>query len=330
MLLPLKATVDRDRRPGRFILTGSADLLDVKQAGDSLAGRAETIELFPLSQGELERREQPEDFVTWLLSGSAAGESEALDATAVLRGGYPEPVQRDYRRAHRWFRSYVERLSGHDARELSQGGYSGHLHALLTLVAAGSQQELVRARVARELGVTENTADSYLRLTHTMRLIHALPPWARNPRGRVVRRPKVGLIDAALSAQLTGFTAAQAASVGGREYWGLLVEQFVGLELAKQRGWSATDFTLHHYRDHDGLELDLLLELADGRLIAIKIKSSTTVTERSWRNVAAFRDRLRDRQVIGVCFHGGTQRALLHGWLHILPISVLWRHDCPH
>ena len=128
----------------------------MKQAGDSLAGRAETIELFPLSQGELERREQPEDFVTWLLSGSAAGESEALDTTA------------------------------------------------------------------------------------------------------------------ALSAQLTGFTAAQAASVGGREYWGLLVEQFVGLELAKQRGWSATDFTLHHYRDHDGLELDLLLELADGRLSPLR------------------------------------------------------------
>ncbi len=326
LILPLKADVDRDRRPGRFLLTGSADLLQVKGVGDSLAGRAESVELLPLSQGELARREIPEDFVTWLLQDGRPIDVPRLDRAHVFRGGYPEPARRPPRRAARWFENYVARLADHDARELHQGGYAAELSRLLSVIAAGGMAELVKAKVARDLGISESTADSYLRLMRTMRLLIEVPAWGRTARSRVVRRPKVALTDTGLSAHLAGIDSAAPDAPGIREYVGALVEQFVAVELLKQRGWSAQDFDLYHFRDQDGLEVDLLLELRDGRVGAIEVKSGQTITPKTWAGLERFRHRFPDRKVTGVVLHGGTESAALHGWLHVLPITALWQH----
>lgn len=294
--------------------------------GDSLAGRAETLELRPFSQGELAGRHAPEDFVSWLLSCPNLVEFEALETGQVIAGGYPEVRSRSERRTQSWFDAYAARLAEHDARELQGGGYAGHLRALLELVAAGAQQELVKARFARELGVSEGTLESYLRTATAMRLLTTLPPWGRNLRGRVVRKPKVSLNDAGFAAALTGFTEDHAMSLGGREYYGALVEQFVALEIEKQRGWSEQMYRMYHFRDLDGLEVDLVLELSDGRLIAIEVKSASEVTGRAWRNLERFRERFSDRDVTGVCFYAGERSWRLHDWLHILPITSLWQH----
>lgn len=327
LILPLKASVDRDRQPGRFLLTGSADLLEVKGVGDSLAGRAETIELKPLSQGELAHRSTAEDFVTWVTNdASGRGSFSPLDPTSVLAGGYPEAVQRMPQRAQRWFESYVDRLADHDARDLHQGGYSIHLRRLLNLVAAGGQQELAKAKSARALDIAEGTLNAYLRLAHTMRLVETLPAWGRSQRGRIVKRPKLSLNDTGLAASLTQFTPEQASTIGGREYYGSLVEQFVALELIKQSGWTSTRSALHHFRDLDGLEVDIVAELGNGGLVAIEVKSASSVNEKSWANLVRFKDRFADRNITGVCLHTGTQVARLNDWLHVLPITSLWQH----
>lgn len=326
LILPLKAAVDRAREPGRFLLTGSADLLQVKGAGDSLAGRAETIVLMPLSQGELSRRQTPEDFISWLLSGAGGQVFSPLDPHAVVAGGYPEAVRRTSARAGRWFTSYVDRLADHDARELQQGGYADHLRSLLELIASGGQAELVKAKVARSLGVAESSVDAYVRLARTMQLLTTLPSWGRSPRGRISRRPKVALTDCGLSAHLSRFSVDHSRTVGGREYFGALVEQFVALELMKQTGWSAAAYTLYHYRDHDGPEVDVVAELADGRLIAIEVKTSQTISSDAWAGLERFRAQYADRDVVGVLLHSGRQVGYLHGWLHVLPITSLWEH----
>lgn len=326
LILPLKASIDADRRPGRFLLTGSADLLHVKGVADSLAGRAETVELMPLSQGELNRRNTPEDFLSWLLAGARGDHFEALDPATAIRGGFPEAIHRTDARARAWFSSYVTRLADHDARELQQGGYADQLAALLTLIGSQGQSELVKSTIARGLGIAAASVDAYLRLARTMRLVVDTPAWNRTPRGRLVRRPKTTLLDTGLGAALARFTAAKALTPGGREYFGALVEQFVTLELAKQQTWTNTSFDLHHFRDHDGLEVDLVAETFDGDLIAIEVKSSRTATPTSWRNLAAFRDRFSDRSVTGVLLHAGDSVAHLHGWLHVLPITSLWQH----
>lgn len=327
LILPIKASVDRLRRPGRFLLTGSADLLQVKGVGDSLAGRAETVELMTLSQGEINHRSSPEDFVSWLLRGAESSNAFLpLQPETVVTGGYPEVLSRSGRRRDRWFASYTARLADHDARDLQSGGFADHMTALLRLLAAQGQSELVKAKEARILGISETTLDSYLRLAHVMHLVVSTAPWRRTPRSRLSKRPKVSLTDTGLAAHLAGFTAPMATTVGGREFYGTLVEQFVALELRRQRAWSQQSFDLYHYRDHDGPEVDMLLELSDGRLIAIEVKSARTVNDRSWVGLKQFRDHLQDREVVGVVLHAGTEVAHLNDWLHVLPISALWTH----
>jgi len=328
LILPLKASVDRDRQPGRFLLTGSADLLKVKGVADSLAGRAETIEILPLSQGELARRATPEDVVDWLMTGAERQDTlTSLKPETVIRGGFPEPRLRTEARSRAWFTSYVSRLADHDAKEVQQGGYADQLAALLRIIAAQGQSELVMAKVARDLGVAESTADAYLRLATTMRLVVQTPSWSRSPRGRVVRRPKACLTDSGLAAALARFTGPAVGTLGGREYYGALVEQFVTLELMKQASWSACPFDLYHFRDRDGLEVDLVAETLDGHLIAIEVKTTHTITPSLWTSLAKFRDRYSDKSVTGVLLHAGTTTATMHGWLHVLPITALWTHQ---
>jgi predicted AAA+ superfamily ATPase len=217
-------------------------------------------------------------------------------------------------------------LADHDARELHAGGYANQLHTLLAMIASQGQTELVKVKLARALGVSETTLDSYLRLARTMRLTVEFPAWTRAPRGRVVRRPKACLVDTGLSAALAKFTVAKALTPGGREFYGTLVEQFAALELAKQRRWSATAYDLFHFRDPDGLEVDLVAETDDNDLIAIEIKSTQSVTTKSWANLIGFQQRFNDRRVTGVLLHGGDYFACLQGWLWVLPLTALWQH----
>jgi predicted AAA+ superfamily ATPase len=281
--------------------------------------------MLPLSQGERSRRETPEDFVTWLLDRpSDRILFPKLDPKAVVQGGYPDAVSRQPHRARIWFQSYISRLSDHDARELQDGGYARQLASLLTYLAALGQTELVKAHVARALSVAESTVDGYLRLAQTMRLVCEFPSWNRALHKRVIKRPKICLTDTGLSASLAGFTAEKALTPGGREYYGALVEQFVALELMKQRSWSATDYAIHHFRDADGLEIDLVIETWDGRLIAIEVKTTTTPQAKHWAGLSAFKERFFDRDITGVLFHAGDTSATLHDWLHIMPITALW------
>jgi len=325
LILPLKANVDRNRKPGRFLLTGSADLLKVKGVGDSLAGRAETVEMMPLSQGELARRGTPEDFVSWVLEGAKGRDFSVLDSQTVIRGGFPEAIARPQSRTKRWFDSYIMRLSDHDARELKDGGYADQLEAMLTYYASLGQSELVKAHVAQRLGVSESTVDSYLRTARTMRLVYEYKAWNRVPGRRLLRRPKICLVDTGLSSALMSFTAAKALSPGGREYYGSLVEQFVALELTKQQGWSETPYDLFHFRELDGCEVDLIVETAESDLIAIEVKATTTPGPKHWANLIKFRDRYPDRNITGVVLHAGDFASTLYGWLHVLPATALWQ-----
>jgi predicted AAA+ superfamily ATPase len=327
LILPLKASVDARRRPGSYLLTGSADLLHVKGVGDSLAGRAERIELLPLSQGEIRGRSTPEDFVTWLAGSPVSFRADALDVNDVLRGGYPAIHSRSLQRRLRWFRDYVERLSQHDAKELAGGGYSKHLHELLRYTGALGSAEYVRRGLARHLGVAESTVDAYWRTALTMCLIVEIPAWNRIPHRRLIKKPKAFLVDTGLSAALSGATPASIMHPGGREYYGSLVEQFVALELRKQQVWTSTPFDLFHFRESDGLEVDIVVETFDGKLIAIEVKSTTTPTKAHWRNLERFKDRYPERDVTGVLLHTGSGRSMqLHDWLHVTPITTLWQH----
>ncbi|MGO1182454.1 MAG: ATP-binding protein [Micrococcaceae bacterium] len=328
LMLALKAAVDRDRQPGRFFLTGSANLLRLPGTGDSLAGRADSLTLRPFSVGERFSRATPEDFVTAILSQETLGRTSDTSASPplmdlVLSGGFPEPSLREGRSRTRWFESYLERLTTHDATELNAGSFSQHLGSLVQMIAAQGASELVIAKFARHLGIAENTARGYLDLCSTMYLLQETPSWGLGVLGRETRRPKVSLLDTGMAASLTGLTASTARSPGGIEYYGALVEQFVVSEILKQREWSETSYRVFHYRSR-GREVDVVIETAAGSLILIEVKSSSTLRPGSWNAMEALSQELGDRVAASVVLYGGDKSMKLGDRLHVLPISSLW------
>lgn len=327
LLLAIKASIDRDRRPGRFLLTGSADLLTVKGRTDSLAGRAATLRLRGLSQGELAGH--PEDFVSALLANPAPHRfktewARADYAAAMAHGGYPDMRGLRPRLRHAWLDSYLDRVLERDATLLPSGGQPRRLHSVLTLLAANQAGELVKARIADGADIPRNTITAYLDVLRSVYLVDELPPWTANLTKREVGRTKAFVGDSALALRLNRLTEQQllpltSDSVGG------LFEAFVASELLKQQSWSAYDFQPFHFRDRDGVEVDLVLELDDGRIIAVEVKASSTYRSEHFAGLRFLKDKLGDRFLAGIVVGMSDTGYQFADRLYGLPAAALWQ-----
>ncbi|MFY9262301.1 MAG: ATP-binding protein [Actinomycetaceae bacterium] len=324
LILPLKAEVDRFRDPGRFLLTGSANLMRVPGAEDSLAGRAMTVRLHPFSQGELVGKS--EDWVTWVVSKNRqpvppADRDDIVDRLVV--GGYP-PIQGMSAKVRgTWLRNYAGRLVERDALDAGVVQVPV-LRDLLYLVAAAPGAELVQSRLAQNLGVTRATVVRYLNLLESLFLVHCLPAWSRNLSKRQVGRPKCYVTDTGLNVALSKLDAAHLKKLHGADHLGPLLESFVVNELLRQQGWSETDFQLSHYRDSRGVEVDVIIETPQG-VIGVEVKSAKSATARHFTNLAQLRDRLGEEFLAGIVLTTGEgQRA--GDRLEALPVTSLWEH----
>ena len=179
------------------------------------------------------------------------------------------------------------------------------------------------AKVARSLGISEAATNTYLGLLESMYLIQRLPSWGQGLLGRETRRDKVSLTDVGLAAAMLDFTADKALTSGGFEFYGSLVEQFVATELLKQREWSRQRFRVYHYRSRQA-EVDCIVELADGSVIAIEVKSSSSLKEDSWRNMDILRRKLGERFLAGIVLYSGRQSQAVGDRMYVLPLRALW------
>jgi len=328
LVTALKLAVDQDPTPGRFLITGSANLLHLPAAQDSLAGRAETVELYGLSQGELVGR--VETFVDFLFSGQRlTGHRSTLTCADYLdracAGGYPEALQRAVgRRRTAWFRNYVARLVERDAQDVSSLQRLAELPQLLTLIAARNATELVKSNLSADAGIPANTLPPYLRLLETLYLTHRIPGWSTHLSARAVSRPKLALLDTGLAASLVNVSAAGVGPGGDPQHAGRLLEGFVAGELRKQLGWSEESATMYHYRDRNGPSVDLVLETPDGRVAAIQVKAGSTVTSTDTRWLSVLREELGDRFVAGVVLHTGQMAVSVSDRVWAAPIEILW------
>lgn len=323
-LLPaIKAAIDRDRRPGRFLLTGSADVLALPRVSESLAGRMEVVTLWPLSQGELAGRR--ERFVDRVLGGEAQppGPGSEDIVGRLARGGYPEAVARlrpGRRRA--FFDAYVATLLARDARDVAAIENPGALRRLLQLAAVRSASLLNHSELARTLAVPVSTLKRYLALLETLFLVHELPAWASNRGKRLVRAPKLHLADTGLLAALAGLD--DEALRRERALFGPILESFVAAELRKQIGWSETRPALHHFRTHLGHEVDLVLEDARGRVVGIEVKASSTVTASDLDGLRVLAQAAGKAWVQGVVLYLGPSVVTFGPGLTARPIDTLW------
>ncbi|MSP61811.1 MAG: ATP-binding protein [Myxococcales bacterium] len=327
----LKAEVDRRRTPGRFLLTGSADILLLPHLSESLAGRMEVHTLWPLSQGEIEGVE--EGFIDALFAPRGAlriprdlrgGEGRADLVRRIAAGGLPEPLQRaSEKRRAAWFSSYVSTLLSRDVRDLANVEGLTALPRLLALLAARTASLVNFAEISRATGLPQSTLKRYIALLETLFLVQPVPAWSANVGKRLVRAPKLSLVDTGLAAHLQGIDEKRLLTNG--EQLGPLLESFVALELRKQRGWSHLRTTLFHFRSHAGAEVDLVLEDPSGRCVGIEVKASASVGPQHLRSLRAFAELAGRRFHRGVVLYTGSEAVAFGDELYALPVSALWR-----
>lgn len=334
----IKIAVDADDTPGRFLLTGSTNFLTVPTISESLAGRAAILRLSPLSRAEIvgvpcEDGAGDVGGVIGRWFESRFGTSEASvtgrdDYLAMIcAGGYPEAFRLDPRDRARWFDSYVETVVGRDIVALADLRRAALLPRLLRLAAASTAREVNIADWAQRLGADRATVESYLGWLRTVFLVHELAPWTRNHAARVIRRPKFHLTDSGLAAALMGLDAA-ALRPPTATATGPLLETFVVSEIARQIGAATPRVALHHYRDNARREVDLVLERADGAVVAVEVKATASPRSADLRHVAALRDRLDEVEPgafrAGILLHAGALAAGVGDRLHSAPIDSLW------
>ena len=325
----IKMAVDRDPKPGGFLLTGSADFLTVPVISESLAGRVAIFELHPFSQGEVEGREEglldrlfrePDSLRS--VSASALPASEY--ARRVCTGGYPEPLEMDEHNRRRWFDSYVNTSVSRDVAEITGARRTREMPRLLRSLAARTANELVVSAVHNEIGLGSiNTTSDYLAYLEMIRLVALLPAWSANLGARVKRRPKVYTSDTGLAASLLGKDPVALARPTDRAR-GQMFETFAVNELRRQAGWSDLGVDFFHYRDRNGREIDLVCEAPDGRVAAVEVKASATVRPGHAAHIAWLRDRLGDRFTAGAVFYTGSLSLPLGDRISALPLSALW------
>jgi predicted AAA+ superfamily ATPase len=326
LLLPIKAAIDADRRPGRFILTGSAQVMLLPTVSESLAGRVEIHTLWPFSQAEIEGA--PGGMVGWLLGNSAQPpEAPATPRVELIervaRGGFPEAVARDEDRREEWLAAYLSAIVQRDLRDLANIERLAEIPAVLASLAARVRAPLNKVEVSSSVGIPRTSLDRYLTLLEHVFLVRRLPAWHTSLVKQITKAPKLLLSDSAVLAHLM---QADRRRLGeDNSLLGAVVECFAGMELAKQIAASPGRASLRHMRTARGAEVDFVLEGAGGRIAGVEVKSSTTVRREDFKHLAALRDRLEvDRFARGVVLYTGGERLSFGDRLEAWPLSTLW------
>jgi len=329
LFLPIKLAVDRDRRPGRFLLTGSVNVLLLPRLSESLAGRMEVLTLWPLSQGEIDG--VVEDFIDRAFASAFPLPASVMHREGVARriacGGFPEVVLRAPSRRPAWFRSYLTTISQRTVRDLAAIERLHQVPRLLSVLAGRTGTLLNTADLSRTLGIPLTTLQRYLALLQTAFLLYLLPAWTPGVRGRVLKSPKVLLVDTGLAAHLVGLDGR--GLLTNVELWGAFVETFVAVELLKQTGWSATRCSLYHFRTARGEEVDVVLESPDGRVVGVEVKAYVSIDASDFRGLRVLAQAAGRRFLRGILLYFGEEAVPFGDNLYALPISSLWRAPQP-
>lgn len=326
LAIAIKAAVDADRRPGQFLLTGSAGVLSLPGLSDSLAGRMELHTLWPFSQGEL--RDVRETFIDRVFAERlVTSDTPAVTETSLVErlcaGGYPEvQTRRSRARRQAWFDSYVDAILQRDVRDLANIERLPEIPRLLALLASRAGGLLNFADLGRTLAIPRTTLKRYLALAEMTFLVRLLPAWFSNLGKRLAKAPKLLLTDTGLLTHL--LEADEGRLRRDRTLLGHVLENFVAMELIKQLGWSDRRCRLFHFRTESGAEVDLVLEDRAGRLVGVEVKSAATVRQQDFRGLETLARLTEDRFVRGVVLCTGTTVVPFGRNLSALPVSELW------
>lgn len=324
----IKASVDIDRRPGRFLLTGSARLLAVAEMADAMVGRVELVDLWPLS--EVERLGAVGSVLDLIdIDPAAIVRNRRIDrlqlAELIVGGGFPEAISRSPTRRRAWFESYADTSITRVVNQVAAIERAAEIPRLLRLLAARTATELNVSNLASTFGWPGRTLDAYLAHLANAFVLQIVPAWSTNLSSKVVHRPKIHMVDTGLATALTGHTSDHL--LKSPELFGSLLETFAAMELRKQTSWSSSRPSLWHFRDRGGAEVDIVIEYPDGRIVGIEIKSGATPSHADAQGLRLLRDRLGDRFHHGYLASTASEAHPIGDRLAAIPITALWTFD---
>jgi len=325
LLTAIKASVDVDRTPGRFVLTGSTNVLLVPNLADSLAGRMEILRLHPLAQVELEQRTT--SFLKNLFEdGFSAGTGDRLGkelAERVVAGGYPAALERTTatRRA-RWYSDYVQAIVERDVRDLTRVQGLDVLPKLMTMAAGQTARLINVTELSAPFQLSRPTIREYVTLLERVFLLEELPPWHTNRLSRLVKTPKLHVGDTGLVAALLGIDADDLWA--DRSLYGQLLETFVLQELRRLATSHERVLAFHHFRDKDGVEVDIVIEQGARAVAGVEVKAAATVTEADFRGLRKLQHAAGSAFRHGVVLYDGNTSVTFGNGMYAVPIRHLW------
>jgi len=324
----LKAAIDSDRQPGRFLLTGSTNVLLLPTLSDSLAGRMAIVRLHPLAQCEIERM-RPSFLERLFGAGFKMRPFERLGANLPERmaaGGYPAALKLPAgRRRARWYEAYIETIVQRDVRELTRIASLDAMPRLLAAAAAQTARLVNVSDLAAPFSLSRPTIRDYLTLLSRVFLLEELPPWHVNRLSRLVKTPKLHFGDTGLACALLGADAK--ALKADRALLGQLLETFVFQELKRQASWHEHPHAFHHFRDRDSYEVDIVIERGALAVAGVEVKAAATVTAADFRGLRKLKDAAGRRFTCGVVLYDGTMTLPFGDSMYAVPIRALWEES---
>jgi predicted AAA+ superfamily ATPase len=325
LLRAIKKSVDTDRRPGRFLLTGSADVLALPQVHESLAGRMETITLLPLGRSEILRKSST--FLEKALVGKVANSPEIFIGEdlvgAVLVGGYPEMLRRkEGKRRRAWAREYIKAIVERDIRDIADLDKLVQMPRLLQVLAHHSGQLTNFSQLGGQIGLDDKTTRKYIAILEHLFLVHRVEPWFQNQLKRLVKTPKLHFIDSGLLAVTVGATEERVAK--DRSILGPILETFLFSEVMKQTSWLDESCTLHYYRDKDQDEVDIVVESESGAIVGLEIKAGATVNAGDFRGLRKLSEATGRNFKLGLVLYDSENTVPFGEKMFAAPISCMW------
>jgi len=325
LLLAIKKTVDEDYRPGRFLLTGSANVLTLPRVADSLAGRMETIQMLPLARAEIAGKTP--QFLQRLFDGKLQTDRTAIVGDdlleLVLVGGFPEAISRESeRRRQDWGRSYLNSVLTRDLRDIADIEKLTELPKFVRLLAEYSGQLVNYSQFGSSIDVSHKTGQRYVALLEQVFLVSTLQPWYTNTLKRIAKTPKLHFLDSGLLAVTRGLSFDRVKAK--RDNFGALLESFVFAEVLKLMTGSDLRLTPYHFRDQQMHEVDIVLERDDGMIVGIEVKAAATVKSGDFDGLRTLAEACKDQFAYGVVLYDNTDLVPFGDKLLAAPLSSLW------
>jgi predicted AAA+ superfamily ATPase len=326
LILAIKESVDRNQTPGRFLLTGSANLSTLPTVADSLAGRMEVISLLPFAQSEL--RGTKGTFLDRMFAGeeplfsAPVTHGEAL-VHAVLQGGYPAAVRRPSEARRRsWLTQYVQQVLDRDVRDIARVEQIEKLPAFMAVLAEHAGQLINQSAIGAALNLSHVTTQRYAGILERLFLIRRLTPWYTNRLSRLIKTPKLHFLDSGLLAALRQIDTSSIAA--DRTLFGPLLETFVVTEVMKLVSWSEGNYRLSHFRTRDQDEVDIVIENGRGQIVAIEVKASSTIRSKDSSGLQKLQEAAGDKFLRGLILHDHDRVTPIAEKIQAAPVSILW------